>query len=135
MQNEEVIQTKGKGASGRFTLPGMKARKSRKRASNGLTKKYDEDVVEYEPTKSARDEARERTDMELVERRAKLEEEAARKLAEKEMKPKKPRPAPKTDWVVTMVVKMKIVEEKTWYQVTFVLLWASVLSLPCRSIF
>lgn len=55
--------------------------------------------------------------MELAERRARLEEEAARKIAEKEMKPKKPRPAPKTDWVVSCIKGMKIAQEKTWYQV------------------
>ena len=57
--------------------------------------------------------------MELAERRARLEEEAARKLAEKEMKPKKPRPTPKTDWVVSCIKGMKIAQEKTWYQVIF----------------
>ena len=48
-----------------------------------------------------------------------MEEEAARKLAEKEMKPKKPRPTPKTDWVVSCIKGMKIAQEKTWYQVIF----------------
>ena len=60
--------------------------------------------------------------MELAERRARLEEEAARKLAEKEMKPKKPRPTPKTDWVVSCIKGMKIAQEKTWYQVIFLYL-------------
>merc|ERR1712115_471193 len=93
VDNGELIQTKGRGASGRFTVPGLKARKKKGRAKR-LSKKFDEDVVEYEPGKSARDEAREQTEIELAERRARLEEEAERKLAEKEMKPKKPRPAP-----------------------------------------
>ena len=54
-----------------------------------------------------------------------MEEEAERKLAEKEMKPKKPRPAPRTEWVVACIKGMKIAQEKTWYQVLFppVLLW------------
>merc|ERR1719382_2136758 len=116
VESGEVVQTKGKGASGRFTVPGLKARKKKSR-SNGLTKKYDEDVVEYEPVKSARDEAKEQSEIELAERRARLEEEAERKLAEKEMKPKKPKPAPKTDWEVLMIKGMKIAQEKTWYQV------------------
>merc|ERR1712226_1589532 len=116
VENGEVVQTKGKGAAGRFTVPGLKARKKKSR-SNGLTKKYDEDVVEYEPVKSARDEAKEQSEIELAERRARLEEEAERKLAEKEMKPKKPKPAPKTDWEVLMIKGMKIAQEKTWYQV------------------
>ena len=58
--------------------------------------------------------------MELAERRARLEEEAARKIAEKEMKPKKPRPAPRTDWVVSCIKGMKIAQEKTWYQVKLI---------------
>jgi len=116
VENGELLQTKGKGAAGRFTVPGLKARKRKSRPKR-LSKKFDEDVVEYEPGKSARDEAREQTEMELAERRARLEEEAARKIAEKEMKPKKPRPAPKTDWVVLCIKGMKIAQEKTWYQV------------------
>lgn len=113
--SEEIVQTKGKGAAGRFTVPGMKAKK--KKAANRLTKKFDEDVIEYEPSKGLRDEAREQAEIELAERRAKLEEEAARKQAEKDMKPKKPRPAPKTDWVVSMIKRMKVAQDKTWYQV------------------
>merc|ERR1712226_371472 len=122
VESGEVVQTKGKGASGRFTVPGLKARKKKSRTTKRLSKKFDEDEVEYEPGKSARDEAREQTEMELAERRARLEEEAARKLAEKEMKPKKPRPTPKTDWVVSCIKGMKIAQEKTWYQVIFLYL-------------
>jgi len=117
VENGELLQTKGKGAAGRFTVPGLKARKRKSKTTKRLSKKFDEDEVEYEPGKSARDEAREQTEMELAERRARLEEEAARKLAEKEMKPKKPRPTPKTDWVVSCIKGMKIAQEKTWYQV------------------
>lgn len=39
-----MVQTKGKGASGRFTLPGLKAKKRRK-AKNNLTKKWDKEQV------------------------------------------------------------------------------------------
>jgi len=115
VENEELIQTKGKGASGRFTVPGLKARKKKGKAKR-LGKKFDEDVEEYKPVKGARDEAREKSEMELAERRAKLEEEAARKLAEKEMQPKVYKPK-KTDWVVEMIKGMKLLEDKTWYQV------------------
>jgi len=72
--------------------------------------------VEYEPGKSARDEAREQSEILLAERRARLAEEEERKIAEKEMKPKKARPV-KTDWVVAMIKKMKVAQDKTWYQV------------------
>ena len=64
VDNGELIQTKGRGASGRFTVPGLKARKKKARAKR-LSKKFDEDVVEYEPGKSARDEAREQTEVSL----------------------------------------------------------------------
>jgi len=116
VEKGELTQTKGKGANGRFTVPGLKIKK-KKRSNRGLTKKFDVDVQEYEPVKGARDEAREKAEMELVERRAKLEEEAARKMAEKEMRPKKPRPPKKTDYVVEMIKGMKLLEDKTWYQV------------------
>ena len=69
--------------------------------------------------------------MELAERRARLEEEAARKIAEKEMKPKKPRPAPKTDWVVLCIKGMKIAQEKTWYQVNLLPMALAPLLLSC----
>ena len=65
VDNGELIQTKGRGASGRFTVPGLKARKKKARAKR-LSKKFDEDVVEYEPGKSARDEAREQTEVSFV---------------------------------------------------------------------
>ena len=65
VENGELLQTKGKGAAGRFTVPGLKARK-RKSKTKRLSKKFDEDVVEYEPGKSARDEAREQTEVGLV---------------------------------------------------------------------
>ena len=133
VENGDVLQTKGKGASGRFTLPGLKARKSKKKNYKKLGKKFDEDEVEYEPGKSARDEAKEKSEMELAEHRARLEEEAERKAAEKEMKPKKPRPEPKTDWVVIMVKGMKIAQEKTWYQVTNTNLLAKVHPIICFS--
>ena len=65
VDNGELIQTKGRGASGRFTVPGLKARKKKARAKR-LSKKFDVDVVEYEPGKSARDEAREQTEVSFV---------------------------------------------------------------------
>merc|ERR1711997_334242 len=52
----EVIQTKGKGLNGRFTVPGLKGKKKRKK--NTLTKKWDEDEPEYVVKKTARDEDR-----------------------------------------------------------------------------
>merc|ERR1712037_855869 len=46
VENGELLQTKGKGAAGRFTVPGLKARKRKSRPKR-LSKKFDEDVVEY----------------------------------------------------------------------------------------
>merc|ERR550517_968415 len=53
VESGEVVQTRGKGASGRFTVPGMKAKK--KKRTNKLTKKWDEEQEpEYEPRKTTR---------------------------------------------------------------------------------
>merc|ERR1712072_1603371 len=60
IEKEFIIQTKGKGMNGRFTVPGLKAKKKRKK--NALTKKFDEDEVEYVAPKTQRDEARERAE-------------------------------------------------------------------------
>ena len=65
VENGELLQTKGKGAAGRFTVPGLKARKRKSKTTKRLSKKFDEDEVEYEPGKSARDEAREQTEVVL----------------------------------------------------------------------
>ena len=51
-----VFCFKGKGLSGRFTVPGLKPKKRKKK--NPLTKKFDEDEVDYVPEKTARDEAK-----------------------------------------------------------------------------
>ena len=66
VENGELLQTKGKGAAGRFTVPGLKARKRKSKTTKRLSKKFDEDEVEYEPGKSARDEAREQTEVVLI---------------------------------------------------------------------
>merc|ERR1712106_521699 len=58
---KEWKKKKTKGASGRFTLPGLKVKK-RKRAPK-LGEKWDEDSEpEYEPKKRARDEDREKNE-------------------------------------------------------------------------
>lgn len=116
VETEEIKQTKGKGASGRFTLPGLKVKK--KKRAQKLGKKWDNDSEpEYEPKKSARDEDRERNEQELELRRLQRSEEAARKEEEKANRPKKPAPPRKTEWVVEMIKGMKVREDKTWYLV------------------
>lgn len=116
VETEEIKQTKGKGASGRFTLPGLKVKK--KKRAQKLGKKWDNDSEpEYEPKKSARDEDREKNEQELELRRLQRSEEAARKEEEKANRPKKPAAPRKTEWVVEMIKGMKVREDKTWYLV------------------
>jgi len=116
VENEEIKQTKGKGASGRFTLPGLKVKK--KKRTQKLGRKWDNDSEpEYEPKKSARDEDREKNEQELELRRLQRMEEAARKEEEKANRPKKPPVPRKTEWAVEMIKGMKVREEKTWYLV------------------
>jgi len=113
--SEEVIQTKGKGASGRFTVPGLKVKK--KKAKNALTKKYDEDEVEYVAKKTARDDEKEKTEEEMELKRQQRMEEAVRKELEKANKPKKPSAPKKTDFEVEMIKGVKVTEEETYYKV------------------
>jgi len=116
VETEEIKQTKGKGASGRFTLPGLKVKK--KKRAQKLGKKWDNDSEpEYEPKKSARDEEREKNEQELEMRRLQRSEEAARKEEEKANRPKKPAVPRKTEWAVEMIKGMKVREDKTWYLV------------------
>jgi len=110
----EVIQTKGKGVSGRFTVPGLKMKK--KKRKNNLTKKWDEDEVEYVAKKSARDEEREAAEKEMEEKRQQRMEEAVRKELEKANQPKKVVQR-KTEWEVEMIKGVKITEEETFYKV------------------
>ena len=106
IEKEFIIQTKGKGMNGRFTVPGLKAKKKRKK--NALTKKFDEDEVEYVAPRTQRDEARERAEQELEERRQEIKSEEVRKELEKASRPKKPAPPKKTEWEVEMITKMKV---------------------------
>jgi len=115
VENGDIIRTKGKGTSGRFTVPGLKARKKPKKIEK-LTKKWDEDVEpEYEPKKRARDEDRERAEQEKEMRSLQRMEENARKEEEKANRPKKPYVPRKVEWVVELIKGMKVREDKTWY--------------------
>ena len=102
----DIIQTKGKGASGRFTVPGLKKKKVRRKPK--LSKKWDEDEEEYKATKTARDEDRERHEREMEMARVQRMEEAAKKAEEKENRPKKPAPPKKTDYEVECIKGMKV---------------------------
>jgi len=118
IEKEFIIQTKGKGLNGRFTVPGLKARK--KKRKNALTKKYDEDEVEYQPQKTQRAEDKEKTAQEIEERRQQLKSEAVRKELEKASRPKKPAAPRQTEWEVEMITKMKVMEDETYYKVKWV---------------
>jgi len=116
VENEEIKQTKGKGLNGRFTLPGMKQKKEKKKYKS-LGKKWDEDEDEYNPQKRARDEDRERHEHEMNLKRMQRKEEEERRQREKELLPKKPAPQKKTEWVVEMIKGMKVKEDTTFYQI------------------
>merc|ERR1711956_5428 len=54
VESEEIIQTKGKGLSGRFTVKGMKPKKRKRNPNNSkAAKALDEDEVEYVAKKTA----------------------------------------------------------------------------------
>ena len=116
VESGEIIQTKGKGAAGRFTVPGLKIKK--KKAKNKLTKKWDEEQEpEYEPKKTSRDEQREKFEVELEMKREQRREEEAKRAELKASLPKKPVAPRKTEWEVEMIKGMKVKEDKTWYLV------------------
>ena len=117
MESGAVLQLRGS----RFRLPSFKARR-RVGWAQRLGSRFDQDQAQYAPGRTARQEAKEKAETELAQRRARLDEEAARKAAEKAIQPKKPRPEARTDWEVVMVKGKKIVEDTTWYQVPVLLL-------------
>jgi len=121
VEDGELIQTKGKGANGRFTVKGMK-RKVTKKKKKKKVESEDEgeggDELEYKPVKSARDEERERDFAEKEERRLARQEAELRKEMEKANKPKR-EVIRRTEWEVEYIKAMKVVEEKAWYQVKF----------------
>jgi len=117
VESGEIIQTKGKGAAGRFTVPGMKV-KSRKKSKNKLTKKWDEEQEpEYEPRKTSRDEQREKFEVEMEMKREQRKEEEARRAELKASLPKKPVAPKKTEFEVELIKGMRVKEDKTWYLV------------------
>lgn len=98
--------SKGKGASGRFTVPGLKPKKRKKKKI--VSEDEGEDLGEYEVKKTKRDEDREAAEAEREEQRQARLAEAVRKELEKASRPKKPSAPKKTEWEVEMVTKMKV---------------------------
>jgi len=116
VESGEILQTRGKGASGRFTVPGLKVKKKRK--ANKLSKKWDdEQEPEYEPRKTAREEERERHEVELEMKREQRKEEMARRAEVKASLPKKSRAPRRTEWEVELIKAMKVVDDKAFYLV------------------
>jgi len=117
VERKEIIQTKGKGASGRFTVPGLKIKK--KKPKSHLTKKWDEDQEEeYKPAKTARSEDKDKFLGEQMQRRKERMEAEARRLEEKEKMPKKI-VVRKDVYEVESIKAMKTVGDKTWYNVMY----------------
>ena len=117
VESGEVIQTKGKGASGRFTVPGLKAKKKPKN-KNKLTKKWDEEQEpDYIPKKTAREEAAEKFEVEMELKREQRKEEEARRAEIKANLPSKPRAPKRTEWEVEMIKGMKVTNDQTLYLV------------------
>merc|ERR1740129_1919573 len=113
----EIKQTKGKGANGRFTVPGLKIKK--KKPKSHLTKKWDEEQEpEYQPAKTARSEDKEKFLAEQLQRRKERMEAEARRLEDKEKMPKKI-VVRKEIYEVESIKAMKTIGDKTWYQVMY----------------
>lgn len=77
LDDGKIERVKGSGFSGRFTVPGLKMKKKKK--SNKLGKKFDNEEEEYTPKRSKRDEDREKD----KEEEQKLREERWAKEEEK----------------------------------------------------
>merc|ERR550539_720258 len=113
VESGEVLQTRGKGASGRFTVPGLKVKRRKK---SQLTKKWDEEQeAEYEPRKTVREEEKARNEAELELARERRREEEARRAELKASLPKKSSAPRKTEWEVELIKGMKVVEDKAFY--------------------
>lgn len=116
VESGEILQTRGKGASGRFTVPGLKLKKKKK--ASKLSKKWDdEQEPEYEPRKTSREEGKERHEVELEMKREQRKEEEARRAELKASLPKRSYAPRKTEWEVELIKGMKEIEDKAFYLV------------------
>jgi len=107
VETGEIIRTKGKGFSGRFTVPGMKVHRRKKKTKNGLTKKYDEDEVEYKPGETERAKAKEETQVELEKAREERRILEEKKMEEKANRPVKPQAPRRTEYEVEKITGVK----------------------------
>jgi len=117
----KIQRVKGSGFSGRFTIPGLKAKTSKKKAKK-LGKEYDTDAEkEYVPKQSKRDEAREKDKEEAQKLREERWEKEEEKWAQWEIdnkdKPKKPKV--EKEWEVEAIKSIKEKDDKKQYLVKF----------------
>ena len=123
VETGEITRVKGRGFSGRFTVPGMKIRRRKKKTA--LTKKFDEDEVEYVPAKTKRDEEKEKTLEALETKRIERKMQEEKKIEEKANRPAKKRTPARTEWEVEGIKGMRVRTddqgiESTEYLVKFV---------------
>jgi len=118
LESGDLVQPRAKGLKGlrgRFSVPGMKTRKKKAR----LSKKLDEDVEDYTPAKTARDEDRERAQEELERRREERKMWEEEKAIAKENRPKKKMAPRRTEWEVESIKARKEVDGEVFYMVKF----------------
>lgn len=116
----KIERVKGSGFSGRFTIPGLKAKKKKKAPKLG--KKYDNDEEkEYIPKQSKRDEDREKDKEEAQKQREERWEKEEEKWAQWEKdhanQPKKPKI--EKEWEVEAIKSIKEKDDKKLYLVKF----------------
>lgn len=118
VESGDLIQTKGKGLRGRFTVPGMKVKRRKRKLKET---KLDLDEVEYEPKKTKRDEDRAKDEEDLEQKRYERalwkERMDAEKALEKARRPKKPKV--EKDYEVETVKGMRERDGNRQYLVKF----------------
>jgi len=105
VETGEIIRTKGKGVSGKFTVPGLKVKK--KKRKNKLGKAFDEDEVEYKPKETERAKAKEDAQVELERAREERRILEEKKLEERANRPVKPQAPRKTEYEVEKIQGIK----------------------------
>eukprot|EP00088_Acartia_fossae_P070901 TRINITY_DN9604_c0_g1_i13.p1 TRINITY_DN9604_c0_g1~~TRINITY_DN9604_c0_g1_i13.p1 ORF type:complete len:509 (-),score=155.29 TRINITY_DN9604_c0_g1_i13:244-1770(-) len=116
----ELIRRSGSGASGRFTVPGMKYKPKKRRKK--IIKSDEEDnaeEAEYKPAKRARDEDRERELVDKEERRLQRQEMEYQKQLEKEARPKKSPVKRKEEYEVEYIKSKREVGDVIYYLVKY----------------
>jgi len=112
--NGEIIQTKGNGASGRFTIDGLSVKKSRAK----LTRKWDNLAPEYTPVKTVREADKEKHEEEKEIRRQEYLQMLQMKDEERANRPKK-KIVRKEEWDVQSIKAVKMEGDETFYLVKF----------------